>query len=73
MARDATTVQTEIDSLRSSLAKGILRVRHGESDITYQDAATMRGVLNDLIAELNSLSATPLKQVRFKTSKGLDL
>jgi hypothetical protein len=71
MARTAAVIQAEIDALRSSLAKGILRVRHGDSETTYQDASSMRQILADLLAELEGVGTNPTKQVRFATRKGL--
>lgn len=72
MARTAATVQAEIDALRAAMAKGVVRVRHGESDVTYAGPAEMQRVLDSLLAELAALADAPIRQVRFKTSKGLD-
>lgn len=72
MARSAATIQTEIDTLRAQMAKGILRVRHGETDITYASMGEMATAIDRLLAELNSVQTYPVRQVRFQTSKGLD-
>ena len=71
MARSAAVIQAEIDALRASLAKGILRVRHGDTETTYQTASSMREILADLLAELEGVGTNPIKQVRFATRKGL--
>lgn len=73
MARSAATIQSEIDALRASLSKGILRVRHGDTETTYQSVDQMRGWLRELEGELNGVSDEPVRQVRFKTSKGFEL
>ena len=72
MARETATVEAEIASLRTAIARGIVRVRHGDTETTYANISDMRLALKDLLAELNSLSDTPIKQYRFKTSRGLD-
>ena len=72
MARSLATVEAEIDALRRQMAKGILRVRHGETDITYSSVADMKAALAELQAEAGRLQDKPVRQVRFKTSKGLD-
>lgn len=71
MARTLTQVELEIDNLRANLAKGILRSRHGDVEITYQNVTEMRSYLRELEAELAGLSGTRVKQVRFLTRKGL--
>lgn len=72
MARSAATVQAEIDALRSAMARGIQRVRHGETETVYFSPEQMQKALDALLAELASLQDTPIRQVRFMTSKGLD-
>lgn len=72
MARTLEQVQAEIDALRQAMARGVLRVRHNDTETTYADPNQMRGILNDLLAEANSLGTTPTRQMRFATSKGLD-
>jgi hypothetical protein len=72
MARTAADIQAEIDSIRANLAKGILRVKHGETDITYNSPSEMRKVLDDLLAELAGVQSSPVRQVRFRTTKGFD-
>ncbi len=71
MARDASTVQSELDTLRSRMAKGIFRVRHGETETSYQTASDMLNAIKALEAELGKLAAAPIRQVRFQTDKGL--
>lgn len=72
MARDASTIQADIDALRARMAKGILRVKHGETETTYAGPSDMQKAIDALLAELNGVSATAIRQVRFTTSKGLD-
>ena len=72
MARALSTVQSEIDSLRAAIARGVVRVRHGETETTYASASDMLKALDMLLAEADSLATYPVKQVRFKTSKGFD-
>jgi hypothetical protein len=71
MARTASSVQAEIDALRGKLSSGILRVRHGETETTYATPEQMQRAIDSLQAELDSLATRPVRQVRFKTSKGL--
>jgi hypothetical protein len=71
MARTAVEVEAEIDKLKSLLSKGVLRVRHGDTETTYQNATEMRNYLSALEAELRALRQTSVKQIRFTTSKGL--
>lgn len=70
MARTAATIEAEIDALRAAMAKGILRVRHGDTETTYQDVGSMRAVVRDLQAELDELGSNPIRQIRFSTRKG---
>ena len=72
MARTLATVQAEIDALRAAIARGVLRVRHGDTETTYQNASDMLKVLDRLLSEADSLADYPVKQVRFQTSKGFD-
>ena len=72
MARTLATVQAEIDALRAAIARGVLRVRHGDTETTYQSAEAMLRVLDRLLAEADGLADYPVKQVRFQTSKGFD-
>lgn len=71
MARTAATVQAELDALRAAMARGVLRVRHGETETTYANPEQIQGVVDRLVAELSSLQTNPVRQVRFQTSKGL--
>ena len=72
MARTVASVQSEIDALRAAMARGVVRVRHGETETTFADPSAMQKALDALLAELGSLADSPVRQVRFKTSKGLD-
>ena len=72
MARALSTVQSEIDSLRAAIARGVVRVRHGETETTYASASDMLKALDMLLAEADGLATYPVKQVRFQTSKGFD-
>ena len=72
MARALSTVQSEIDSLRAAIARGVVRVRHGETETTYASATDMLKALDMLLAEADGLATYPVKQVRFQTSKGFD-
>ena len=72
MARALSLVQSEIDSLRAAIARGQVRVKHGETEITYASVGDMLKALDMLLAETDGLATYPVKQVRFKTSKGFD-
>lgn len=72
MARTLATVQAEIDALRAAIARGVVRVRHGDTETTYASIDDMLKALDRLLAEADGLSETPVKQVRFQTSKGFD-
>jgi hypothetical protein len=71
MARTAEQIESEIDTLESMLSKGILRTRHGDVEITYQNVTEMRARLADLKRDLAVLTKAPAKQIRFRTGKGL--
>ena len=73
MARSLATVQAEIDALRAAIARGVVRVRHGDTETTYASASDMLKALDMLLAEADGLATYPVKQVRFQTSKGFDL
>lgn len=72
MARSLATVQADIDSLRAAMARGVLRVRHGETETTYAGPEQMLKAIDALLAEADALASRPIRQVRFQTSKGLD-
>ena len=72
MARSAAQVQADIDLLRSRMAKGILRVRHGDTETTYVDTASMLRAIQVLEAELAELDTTRPRVLRFSTSKGFN-
>ena len=71
MARTAATVEAEIDALKANMSRGILRVKHGDVETTFHSLGEMRNWLAELRNELRELESTPIKQVRFRTSKGL--
>ena len=72
MARSLETVQAAIDALRAAIARGVVRVRHGDTETTYASIEDMLKALDRLLAEADSLAENPVKQVRFQTSKGFD-
>ncbi len=72
MARTAATIQAEIDSLKAARASGVLRVRHGETETTYQSSESMGRVIADLEAELAALGTSRVRAVRFTSRKGFD-
>lgn len=71
MARTAEEVEAEINTLRANMSKGILRVRHGDVETTFQNITEMKNWLAELKVELRELSGSLVKQVRFRTGKGL--
>jgi hypothetical protein len=72
MSTEADLIQAQIDAIVSALSRGVLRVRHGETETTYFTPAQMREALAVLEAKLAGAQTTPVRQVRFMTSKGLD-
>ena len=72
MARSEETIQANIDAIRAAMASSVLKVRHGDTETTYKSNEDMAKALAALLAELNDVSDTPVRQVRFKTSRGLD-
>lgn len=72
MARTTATVEAEIDSLRAAIARGVVQVRHGETETRYASPDQMLKALDALLAEADRLSDRPVRQVRFQTSKGFD-
>lgn len=46
--------QSDIDALKVAIASGILRVRHGEKDVTYQSLADMQRALRMMQAEVTT-------------------
>ena len=72
MARSLATVQSEIDTLRAAIARGVTSVRHGDTETRYASIPDMLAALDRLLAEADGLATLPVKQVRFQTSKGFD-
>lgn len=72
MATEADLIQAQIDAITAALSRGVLRVRHGETETTYFTPGQMREALAILQAQLAGAQDTPIRQVRFQTSKGLD-
>lgn len=72
MARTLATVQAEIDALRAAIARGVVRVRHGDTETTYAGPEGLAKALDLLLAEADGLAENPVRQVRFQTSKGFD-
>ena len=72
MPRSLETVQAEIDALRAAIGRGVHLVRHGDTETRYHNPSDMLLVLDKLQAEADGLAEFPVKQVRFKTSKGFD-
>lgn len=44
--------QTQIEELEAAIASGVLTVRHGDRQITYQSLAEMRTALDQMRSEL---------------------
>lgn len=62
------------DALKAAMRSGQRRVRLGSVETEFVSPAEMRGVLNDLEAEIATASGTPnrvTRQIRFTTDKGL--
>lgn len=70
MARDAATIQAQIDALNRAIGSGVLKVRHGETETVYQSVEGMLKAKAALEAELAGTDSEPVKQVRFQTAKG---
>lgn len=70
MARDAATIQAQIDALSRAIGSGVLKVRHGESEMVYQSVEGMLKAKAALEAELAGIEDSPVRQVRLQTSKG---
>lgn len=58
-------------ALEKALASGVQVVRHGERYVQFQSAADLKAALVDVRRQLRSAPA--VTDVRFSTSKGLDL
>lgn len=65
--------QIDIDKLKAAIATGATRVRYADRDVEYRDLAEMRETLGMMQTEVDGAAGTArAKQIRFKTSKGLD-
>lgn len=46
-------LKTQIEKLKNAYATGVLRVRYGDTEITYQTMSEMRKAINSLESELD--------------------
>lgn len=73
MALTATQIETKIEELQLAIGSGALRVKHGDTEVMYQDIAAMLRALSYLQGLLAEVSdATRIRAVRFKTDKGFN-
>lgn len=49
--------QTDIDNLRSAMAKGASQLRIGEEQVTFRSLAEMRSLLADMEAAVNGAAS----------------
>lgn len=62
----------QLANLKKAYARGVLRVREGDTQIEYQSMAAMRQAINDMEAELNTQGGgKPLgsRRVRFSDAR----
>lgn len=71
MARTAEQIQAQIDAIAAAIGSGVLRTRHGDTEVMYQSLSDMLKAKAALEAEIADVNSTSVKQVRFMTSKGL--
>ena len=51
--------QTDVDRLKSALAKGALSVRVGDEQVQFRSVTEMRQILRDMERELAGATAAP--------------
>lgn len=73
MAADVVTLQARLDAISTAFASGVLIVRHGDTSTQFRNLAEMERIIATLTAQINGLSATPAKRVRYiyQSGKGL--
>lgn len=62
----------QLANLKKAYARGVLRVREGDTQIEYQSMAAMRQAISDMEAELNTQSGgkpTGSRRVRFSDAR----
>ncbi len=62
------TTRVELNELKSAYARGVLKVREGDTWIEYQSMGAMRTAIRDIEKELNS--AVPKGVKLISTSQG---
>ena len=64
--------QTQIDTLKSAIAEGALKVRFGDREVTYRSLDEMRQTLRMMEDEVRAAAGRPRRRrIGFMTGKGL--
>jgi hypothetical protein len=62
--------QAQIDALKTSIASGVLTVRHGEKTVTYRSLAEMQELLSRMEADVAGGTRRRLRYL-WQSDKGL--
>ncbi len=65
-----TTKEEQLKTLKAAYHSGVLRVRFGDNEVTYQSAADMQKIITRLEQEIHG--AKSMKFITPKFSKGLE-
>jgi len=64
-------LQADLDALRRIRNAGVSRVRYDDKETTYRTDSELAAAIQSLEAQIAALQATPVRTVRFTTTKGL--
>ena len=66
-----TELETRLEALKAQRASGIARVIYDGKTVEYRGDNEIAAAIRDIEAEMNKAQGiTPVRQIRFKTSKG---
>lgn len=68
---DLLTLKSQLATLQDVRAKGVLKVRMNDEEVTYRTDAELAAAISDLERRIAATQGQTIRQVRFHTSKGL--
>ena len=63
--------QTDIDNLKSAIARGVRKVKQGEEEVEYRSLAEMTATLRLMSAEVSPATSPKISATYPRTSRGL--